>query len=160
MRGIKELGQLNSPEQESSDDVSNSEAIGASATEEINFKNNGTVWTKKGEPIEVNSHDFGDKDTPIACPYGVQDVGKNKGFVNVGISADTGEFATASIKKWWELRGKKMYSDKKEIYICADVGGSDVGGSKGYRLRLWKSELQKWGMSFFSVDFGSPPCRN
>ena len=52
-----------------------------------NFKNSGTVWTKKGESIEVNSHDFGDKDTLIICPYGVQDVGKNKGFVKVGIES-------------------------------------------------------------------------
>ncbi len=103
-----------------------------------NYKNNGKEWSKKGKPLKVNGHDFPDPDVPKAAPYGVYDITENKGWVSVGISSDTAEFAVASIKKWWLKLGKKKYPQAKKIYITADSGGSNSS-----RSRLWKYELQK-----------------
>lgn len=102
------------------------------------FKNNGQILCKKQEPIEVNSHDFPDKNLGKVVPYGVYDIGKNKGWVSVGISSDTAEFAVNTIRAWWYYMGKKVYKNAKELLITADCGGSN-----GYRARLWKTELQK-----------------
>ncbi len=104
-----------------------------------NYKNNGQIWLPKGKPTEVNMHDFPDKKLGKAIPYGVYNVGDNQGYVNVGINHDTGEFAVASIKRWWEHLGKERYSKSKRILITADSGGSN-----GYRLKLWKKELQSF----------------
>ncbi len=103
------------------------------------YKNEGREWEKKKEPIKVLSHDFPDPKVAKAVPYGVYDLGKNTGWVNVGMAADTGEFAVESIRQWWRTMGKKRYPDAKELLICADSGGSN-----GYRLHLWKHEMQKF----------------
>lgn len=102
------------------------------------YKNNGQTWLPKGEPIEVNTHDFPDPSVPKAVPYGVYDLKNNRGFVNVGINHDTSEFAVNSIQRWWTYLGKKKYPNSKRILITADAGGSN-----GYRLKLWKRELQE-----------------
>lgn len=103
-----------------------------------NYKNNGREWAKKGTPRTVLSHDFPDPKVAKAVPYGVYDVGSNAGWVNVGIDADTAEFAVESIRQWWKNMGKKRYPVSRNLLICADSGGSN-----GYRSHLWKSELQK-----------------
>jgi transposase len=103
------------------------------------YKNGGKEWRKKGDPIKVLSHDFPDPEVPKAVPYGVYDIGENTGWVNVGISADTAEFAAESIWQWWKHMGKKLYAESTDILICADSGGSN-----GYRSHLWKRELQKF----------------
>jgi hypothetical protein len=82
-------------------------------------------------PVEVLSHDFPDPKVPKAVPYGVYDIGKNAGWVNVGTDADTAEFAIESIRQWWRLMGKKRYSKTKRLLICAEAGGSN-----GYRSHL------------------------
>jgi len=102
------------------------------------FKNAGREYRKQGTPIEVNGHDFPDKGLGKVSPYGVYDVSKNKGWVNVGISADTAEFAVNSIRCWWYIMGKNTYPRARELLITADCGGSN-----GHRVRLWKVELQK-----------------
>lgn len=102
-----------------------------------NFKNPGQQWLPKGKPIAVNVHDFPDPNLGKAVPYGTFDLGKNEGYVNVGINHDTGEFSVASIRRWWEHLGRDRYPNTKKILITADAGGSN-----GYRLRLWKKELQ------------------
>ena len=102
------------------------------------FKNNGKEWCPKGAPLEVRGHDFPDKELGKAVPYGIYDINSNVGFVNVGISHDTAEFAVNSIRRWWNTMGKKSYSRASELLITADCGGSN-----GYRTRLWKTELQK-----------------
>ncbi len=102
------------------------------------FKNAGSEYHRKGTPVEVKVHDFQDKKLGKVSPYGVYDVSKNKGWVNVGISADTSEFAVHSIRCWWYLMGKKAYPRASELLITADGGGSN-----GHRVRLWKVELQK-----------------
>ena len=103
------------------------------------YKNAGKEWEVKGAPIKVNGHDFPDPNVPKAVPYGVYDIGNNTGWVNVGINADTAEFAVNSIKYWWETIGKKRYSKSNSLLICADAGGSN-----GYRSHLWKKELQEF----------------
>jgi transposase len=104
-----------------------------------NYKNPGREWGKSGKLTKVNGHDFPDPNIPKAVPYGVYDIGKNSGWVNVGISSDTAEFAVDSIQYWWNKIGKKKYSKKKKLLICADAGGIN-----SYRSRLWKRELQKF----------------
>ena len=103
-----------------------------------NYKNHGKEWNPKQSPTEVEVHDFPDPKTPKASPYGVYDVTKNEGWVSVGISHDTAEFAVSTIKRWWVNMGKKRYPNAKKIYIT-----SDCGGSNSRRSRLWKMELQK-----------------
>lgn len=101
-----------------------------------NFKNNGKSYQIKKRPKEVNVHDFG---TQKAAPYGIYDIGGNEGFVNVGTSSDTSEFAVYSIEKWWQAMGKKQYPIADKLLITADGGGSN-----GFRTRLWKTELQRF----------------
>lgn len=103
-----------------------------------NYKNPGQEWKRKRKPVKVLSHDFPDPKVPKAVPYGVYDVGKNVGWVNVGISSDTAEFAVESIRQWWKKMGNKKYKTAKGLLITADSGGSN-----GYRLHLWKRELQQ-----------------
>jgi hypothetical protein len=96
-------------------------------------------WQPKGEPVEVRSHDLFDDGSPRATPYGVYDVEKNVGFVNVGTSNNTPEFAVRSIEKWWDQLGAKLYPNAKELLITADGGGSNSPKSK-----VWKTGLQKF----------------
>lgn len=103
-----------------------------------NYKNNGTTWRKKGRAPAVNDHDFPDPDVPRAHPYGIYDLAKNTGWVNVGTTHDTANFAVASIRGWWKSCGRKIYPNAKKLFITADAGGSN-----GSRIRLWKWELQR-----------------
>jgi len=113
-------------------------SIDAKKKERIgNFANNGREYHKKGAGPKVLDHDFPIPELGKATPYGVYDLFKNHGFVSVGISADTAEFAVQTIRKWWSLVGRKSYPKAKELLITADSGGSN-----GYRVRLWKAELQ------------------
>jgi transposase len=101
-----------------------------------NYKNAGREWRKKKNPLEVNAHDFEDKDLGKVAPYGIYDINNNKGWVNVGVDSDTAQFAVESIRRWWYNMGIEIYPQAKEILITADCGGSN-----GYRVRLWKKEL-------------------
>ena len=103
-----------------------------------NYENKGQKWHKSKTPDQVNGHDFPDPSIPRAYPYGIYDLGRNTGFVNVGTDHDTGAFAVASIRGWWRFEGRRLYSKPSQILITADGGGSN-----GSRLRLWKLELQK-----------------
>jgi Rhodopirellula transposase DDE domain len=104
-----------------------------------NFKNGGTDYRPKGDPLRVNVHDFEDKTLGKVAPYGVYDVTANEGWVSVGITADTAQFAVASIGLWLERMGRQRYPGSDELTITADCGGSN-----GARVRLWKVELQKF----------------
>jgi hypothetical protein len=103
------------------------------------FSNKGSTWRPEGCPEEVNMHDFLDPDKGRAAPYGIFDLAKNVGFVNVGISADTSAFAAESIRRWWLSMGKESYPNATRLLITADGGGSN-----GSRVRLWKTELQRF----------------
>ena len=103
-----------------------------------NFKNNGKEYRRKGDPEEVNVHDFPDKKLGKVSPYGVYDISRNKGWVSVGISNDTAEFAVHAIRSWWYKMGQPFYENSDKLLITADCGGSN-----GYRVRLWKRALQK-----------------
>ena len=103
-----------------------------------NFKNAGSDWRPKGSPQRVNVHDFADKELGKAVPYGIYDVSANEGWVSVGITSDTAEFAVQSIRHWRAAMGCERYPNMRELTITADCGGSN-----GVRVRLWKFELQK-----------------
>ena len=103
-----------------------------------NFKNGGSDYRPKGDPRRVNVHDFVDKELGKVVPYGVYDVGANAGWVSLGITSDTAEFAVNAIRTWRERIGQTRYPNMRELTITADCGGSN-----GARVRLWKVELQK-----------------
>jgi len=103
------------------------------------FKNKGREWQPTGEAERVLVHDFPQDAIGKAVPYGVYDMGRNEGWVNVGKSHDTPQFAVASIRRWWNSMGKRAYPKARMLFITADAGGSN-----GYRSRVWKHELQKF----------------
>ena len=102
------------------------------------YMNRGKQWIKKGEAPRVNGHDFPDPSVPRAHPYGIYELARNRGFVNVGTDHDTATFAVASIRAWWRAQGRRAYPKARRLLITADAGGSN-----GARLRLWKWELQR-----------------
>jgi Rhodopirellula transposase DDE domain len=103
-----------------------------------NFRNNGQEWRPKGNPELVEIHDFIDPKLRRAVPYGVYDINNNIGWVSVGTDHDTACFAVNAIRRWWRTMGRKRHPKAKRLMITADSGGSN-----GYRIRLWKVELQK-----------------
>jgi hypothetical protein len=112
-------------------DTKKKELVGA-------FKNGGQEWQPKGQPEEVHIHDFLQQAEGRATPYGIYDLGRNEGWVNVGIDHDTATFAVESIRRWWQRAGQDRYPHTHRVLITADGGGSN-----GARLRLWKYELQQ-----------------
>ena len=107
------------------------------------FKNGGKEWCPKGKPEQVQVHDFPLEGGKVA-PYGIYDLTKNTGWVNLGTDSDTAEFAAESIRRWWFKMGCTVYPDAERVLITADSGGSN-----GYRSRLWKREIQQ-----FATDSG------
>jgi hypothetical protein len=103
------------------------------------FANKGAEWQPAGEPERVRVHDFIDKSLGKAIPYGIYDVARNEGWVNVGVDHDTAEFAVESIRRWWRRMGRRVYPDATRLLVTADAGGSNA-----YRTRLWKTELQRF----------------
>jgi transposase len=102
------------------------------------FAQGGREWEPEGQPQKVKAHDFRAKGEAKVNPYGVYDPTTDTGWVNVGISHDTSQFAVASIRGWWRKLGRERYPSADQLLITADAGGSN-----GYRTRLWKVELQK-----------------
>jgi hypothetical protein len=102
------------------------------------YNNGGTEWQPKATPVEVQVHDFVDPEKGKAVPYGIYDVANNEGWVSVGDNADTAAFAVSSIRRWWELMGKERFPGARRLLITADAGGSN-----GYRLRAFKTELAR-----------------
>ena len=111
-------------------DTKKKELVGA-------YYNKGRRWHPRGKPEQVKIYDFIDPEEPKAIPYGIYDVAKNQGWVNVGVDHDTASFAVGSIRRWWHSMGWREYPNAQRLLICADSGGSN-----GYRIRLWKFELQ------------------
>jgi len=108
-----------------------------------NFKNAGKTWRPKGEPIPVNVYDYPYLGLGTAIPYGAYDLERNQGFVNVGMTHDTAEFAVESLRRWWELIGRRHYPKARSLLLCADGGGSN-----GSRSRAWKYHLQEFADEF------------
>jgi len=102
-----------------------------------NYANGGQQWLPGKQPRRVQGHDFPGPEVPRAYPYGIYDLGRNTGFVNVGTDHDTGAFAVASIRGWWRFEGRGLYPEARSLLITADGGGSN-----GWRLRVWKLKLQ------------------
>ena len=113
-------------------DTKKKELVGA-------YFNKGRRWLVRGKPEKVRIHDFIDPEEPKAIPYGIYDVANNQGWVNVGVDHDTASFAVCSIRRWWDSMGSRQYANAERLLICADSGGSN-----GYRIRLWKYELQRF----------------
>jgi len=111
-------------------DAKKKELVGA-------YKNGGQEWQPQGQPAAVNVYDFVDKRVGKAIPYGIYDVGRNAGWVNVGQDHDTAQFAIESLRRWWQSVGLPAYPQADRLLICADGGGSN-----GARVRLWKVALQ------------------
>ena len=103
------------------------------------YKNSGREWNPQGRPEKVRVHDFLDPGQTKAIPYGVYDVGRNQGWVSVGVDHDTAAFAVNTIRRWWRRMGKRLYPRARSLLINADGGGSN-----GSRVRLWKWELQRF----------------
>jgi hypothetical protein len=103
-----------------------------------NFKNSGREYRPKGDPRQVLDHDFPIQELGKVAPYGVYNLNNNTGFVNLGTSHDTGEFAAESISRWWECLGKHTFPNATELFITCDRGGSN-----GNRLKLWKYQLSQ-----------------
>lgn len=103
-----------------------------------NFKNPGRMWRPHGQAPAVNIYDFPHLGEGPAIPYGAYDVGRNQGFVNVGMSHDTAEFAVESLRRWWRLIGRRHYAPATAVLLCADGGGSN-----GVRNRAWKYHVQQ-----------------
>ncbi len=110
------------------------------------FKNGGRTWRPTGQPEPVKVHDFLDPALGKAIPYGVYDLGRNAGWVSVGVDHDTAAFAVATIRQWWRTMGRRRYPAAASLLILADSGGSN-----GVRVRLWKWELQR-----FATQSGLP----
>ena len=118
-------------------DTKKKERVGA-------FKNSGKTYRPKGQPYRVNVYDYPHLGEGPAIPYGAYDVERNEGFVNVGMTHDTAEFAIESLRRWWKLLGHRNYPKAKSLLLCADGGGSN-----GSRSRAWKYHVQR-----FSDEFG------
>ena len=103
------------------------------------FKNNGKTYRPKGEPERVNVYDYPYLGEGTAIPYGAYDIDRNHGFVNVGMTHDTAEFAVQSLRHWWKQVGRRHYPKARSLLLCADGGGSN-----GSRSRAWKYYLQKF----------------
>ena len=108
-----------------------------------NYGNSGKEWEKRNQPRRVRTHDFPDEEQGSACLYGIYDLSRNAGWVNVGISHNTAQFAAASIRSWWEKLGRARYPRARKLLLTADAGGSN-----GYRSRLWKRSLQELADAF------------
>jgi transposase len=102
------------------------------------YDNGGVEWQPEGEPVRVNVHDFVDPEQGRAIPYGIYDETNNEGWVSVGDTADTAEFAVNSIRTWWHQMGRVRFPSATKLLITADAGGSN-----GYRVRAWKTELAR-----------------
>ena len=103
------------------------------------YKKAGRTWRPKGQPEQVNVHDFIDKELGKVTPYGVYDMAANSGWVNVGTDHDTAQFAVSTIRTWWDKAGRQACPGATRLLITADGGGSN-----GYRTRLWKTELARF----------------
>jgi len=105
------------------------------------YANGGRDWRPKGDPERTNVHDFADPalgEFAKAIPYGVYDIGNDEGWVSVGDSADTAEFAVEAIRRWWNSHGRHRFPNATTLTIAADAGGSN-----GYRVRAWKWHLAR-----------------
>jgi hypothetical protein len=127
-RQVRRLGRAGQPAV--SVDAKKKELVG-------NYGGCGKEWERSCQPVRVQTHDFPDPEQGKACPYGVYDLARNEGWVNVGISHNTAQFAVASIRGWWQKLGRGLYPRADRLLITADAGGSN-----GHRNRLWKWCLQ------------------
>ena len=119
-------------------DTKNKELIGP-------FKQSGTTWS--AQAAEVYMHDFPSDALARAVPYGIYDTARNEGYVQVGQSADTPEFAVDAIVAWWREQGQVHYRDAPELLILADCGGSNSARSRNWKRQLQVELVDAFGLS-------------
>lgn len=110
-----------------------------------NFKNAGQAWGQEAETVNV--HDFPHDALMRAVPYGIYDVGSNRGSVYVGTSADTPEFAVTALAHWWEEEGRKLFPHATHLLILADAGGSNGYRTRSFKLHLQEQFSDRYGLS-------------
>jgi hypothetical protein len=120
-----------------------------------NFRNPGKTWCRR--PREVNEHDYASQAECLAVPFGVYDVAKNTGYVVVGMSHNTSEFAVSSISRWWEDEGRSVYPGMSQLLILADGGGGNGSRSKAWRWNLQKKVCDPYGLKV-TVCHYPPGC--
>jgi hypothetical protein len=108
-----------------------------------NYKRDGKSWCR--EPMEVEDY-FPSYAKCVAVPFGIYDLAKNTGYVTVGISGNTSEFAVNCLENWWRWYGRSAYPHADRVLILADGGGGN-----GYNLRTWKNDLQEKLCDAFSI---------
>ena len=118
-----------------------------------NFANGGREWQPTGEPERVNVHDFPDPKVGKAIPYGVYDLGRNAGWVGVGVDHDTAAFAVQTLRRWWEQVGRATYARADRLLV-----GADAGGSNGYRVRARQDRAGQAGGRDGASDHRLPPA--
>jgi hypothetical protein len=106
-----------------------------------NFKNPGRTWRQTR--LDVLESDYPSEAEGVAIPYGIYDLTRDEGFVVVGTSHQTPQFAVAAIRLWWIKVGRRVYPGKKHLLIEADCGGAN-----GNRCWLWKYGLQQLADEF------------
>jgi hypothetical protein len=120
-----------------------------------NFRNRGRSWCREAE--EVNEYDFSSGAECLAVPYGVYDLGRNAGYVVVGMSHNTPEFAVTAIARWWESEGQAAHRGAKELMICADGGGGNGNRSQAWKLNLQEKLCDRFGLKL-TVCHYPPGC--
>jgi hypothetical protein len=120
-----------------------------------NFRNPGRAWCKK--PPEVNEHDYASQAECLAVPFGVYDIARNKGYVIVGMSYNTPEFAVTSIARWWEEDGRVDYPEAKEVLILADGGGGNGSRAKAWKLNIQEKLCDRFGLTVIVCHY-PPGC--
>lgn len=119
------------------------------------FLNKGRVWCR--QPTEVNRYDFSSGAECLAVPYGIYDVTRNTGFVVVGVSHNTPEFAVSAIARWWEEAGRFAYPTGDRVLILADGGGGNGSRSRAWKLHLQEKLSDRFGLTL-TVCHYPPGC--
>ena len=120
-----------------------------------NFRNPGKAWCRR--PREVNEHDYASQAECLAVPFGVYDVARNTGYVVVGMSYNTPEFAVSSITRWWEDEGRMVYPGMSQLMILADGGGGNGSRSRAWRWNLQEKICNPFGLTV-TVCHYPPGC--
>src|SRR5271157_3666706 len=122
------------------------------------FKNGGREWQVKGEPQPVRVHDFEirEPDKGKVAPYGVYDLGRNVGWVSVGVDHDTAAFAVESIRRWWRWMGRPAYPKTRRLLITADSGGSKKHRNVVRSVRAYASDSHDPAAQFVSIVDSGP----
>jgi Rhodopirellula transposase DDE domain len=106
-----------------------------------NFFRAGTLLTR--QTIRVNDHDFPEFATGVVLPHGLYDLKLNRGYVHLGTSHDTSEFACDCLADWWEQFGRQLYPNATSLLLLCDGGGSNPADNDNGAAHLFRADLQR-----------------